>query len=68
MAVVDMAQLIRMEKNDENLPYGVVISGVLKRGDSRYVMIRKRHTKTLLKMLLLQLTHAARRSVLNIHV
>ena len=35
MAVVDMAQLIRMEKNDENLPYGVVISGVLKRGDSR---------------------------------
>ena len=22
MAVVDMAQLIRMEKNDENLPYG----------------------------------------------
>ena len=43
MAVVDMAQLIRMEKNDENLPYGVVISGVLKRGDSRYVMIRKRH-------------------------
>ena len=29
MAVVDMAQLIRMEKNDENLPYGVVISGAM---------------------------------------
>ena len=49
MAVVDMAQLIRMEKNDENLPYGVVISGVLKRGDSRYVMIRKRHAKDLIE-------------------
>ena len=63
MAVVDMAQLIRMEKNDENLPYGVVISGVLKRGDSRY---ERDMQKTLLKMLLLQLTHTARRSVLNI--
>ena len=49
MAVVDMVQLIRMEKNDENLPYGVVISGVLKRGDSRYVMIRKRHAKDLIE-------------------
>ena len=49
MAVVDMAQLIRMEKNDEDLPYGVVISGVLKRGDSRYVMIRKRHAKDLVE-------------------
>ena len=38
-----------MEKNDENLPYGVVISGVLKRGDSRYVMIRKRHAKDLIE-------------------
>ena len=49
MAVVDMAQLIRMEKNDEELPYGVVISGVLKRGDSRYVMIRKRHAKDIIE-------------------
>ena len=46
---VIIAQLIRMEKNDENLPYGVVISGVLKRGDSRYVMIRKRHAKDLIE-------------------
>ena len=38
-----------MEKNDENLPYGVVISGVLKRGDSRYVMIRQRHAKDLIE-------------------
>ena len=49
MAVVDMAQLIQMEKNDEELPYGVVISGVLKRGDSRYVMVRKKHTKDLIE-------------------
>lgn len=49
MAVVDMAQLIEMEKNDEDLPYGVVISGVLKRGDSRYVMVRKKHTKDLIE-------------------
>lgn len=49
MAVVDMAQLIKMEKNDEDLPYGVVISGVLKRGDARYVMVRKKHTKDIIE-------------------
>ena len=49
MAVVDMAELIRMEKNDEDLPYGVIISGVLKRLDVRYVMVRKKHTKDIIE-------------------
>ncbi len=49
MAVVSMTELIRMEKNDEDLPDGVVISGVLKREDPRLVMARKRRTKDIVE-------------------
>lgn len=49
MAAVDMVQLMQKEKDGEDLPYGVVISGVLKRSDSRYVMVRRKHTKNLVE-------------------
>ena len=49
MAVVSMTELIRMEKNDDDLPDGVVISGVLKREDPRLVMVRKRRTKDIVE-------------------
>lgn len=49
MAVVSMSELIQMEKNDEDLPDGVVISGVLKREDPRLVMVRKRRTKDIVE-------------------
>ena len=49
MAVVSMTELIRMEKNDDDLPDGVVISGVLKREDPRLVMVRKIRTKDIVE-------------------
>ncbi len=49
MAVVSMTELISMDNNDEELPDGVVISGVLKREDPRLVMVRKRRTKDIVE-------------------
>ena len=45
MVLVDMRMLIEMEKSGQQLDDGIVISGVIKRRDPRYVMIRRRGTK-----------------------
>lgn len=49
MVVADMMALMEMEKNDEDLPDGVSITGVLKRNDSRYVLVRKKGTKDIVE-------------------
>ncbi|MGN0320446.1 MAG: hypothetical protein ACI4D1_06000 [Lachnospira sp.] len=49
MAVVDMPSLVEMSKADAELPYGVCISGILKRNDPRFVMVRKKKTRDLVK-------------------
>lgn len=45
MVLVDMRMLVEMEKSGQQLDDGIVISGVIKRRDPRYVMIRRRGTK-----------------------
>ena len=45
MVLADMKMLVEMEKSGQQLEDGIVISGVLKRRDPRYVMIRRRGTK-----------------------
>lgn len=45
MVLVDMRMLVEMEKSGQQLDDGIVISGVIKRRNPRYVMIRRRGTK-----------------------
>lgn len=45
MVLVDMRVLVEMEKSGQQLDDGIVISGVIKRRNPRYVMIRRRGTK-----------------------
>ena len=45
MVLVDMRMLVEMEKSGQQLDDGIVISGVIKRRDPRYAMIRRRGTK-----------------------
>lgn len=46
MAVVSMTELIRMEKNDDDLPDGVVISGVLKEKIQDLLWLEREELKT----------------------
>jgi hypothetical protein len=49
MVLADMKMLVEMEKSGQQLEDGIVISGVLKRRDPRYVMIRRKGTKDIVE-------------------
>lgn len=49
MVLVDMKVLVEMEKSGQQLDDGVVISGVLKRRNPGYVMVRRRGTRDIVE-------------------